>query len=103
MAHLDLHNIKIPTQWGSQSMREKLSKQGIEYNSRKRVLVCKGPREVDFGLRYQGASDQAGPNYTGLEAVDSYYTKVIIATPAEGSSPDSSAQPSPPENRPSPP
>lgn len=73
MAHLDLKNIKIPTQAGNQLIRKRLSENGVEYNIRKRVIVCKGPREVDFGLRYEGASDQAGPNYTGQEAVDSYY------------------------------
>ncbi len=73
MAHLDLQNIKILTQPGNQLIRKKLNEHGMEYSIRNRVLVCKGPREVDFGLRYQGASDQAGPNYTGQEAVDSYY------------------------------
>lgn len=72
IAHLDLQNIKLP----AQMIRKKLGDAGIEYHPRKRILTCKGPREVDFGVRYEGASDQAGPNYTGQEAVDSYYQLV---------------------------
>lgn len=74
IAHLDLQNIKLP----AQTIRKKLGDAGIEYHPRKRILTCKGPREVDFGVRYEGASDQVGPNYTGQEAVDSYYQLLPI-------------------------
>lgn len=73
IAHLDFKNIKIAGESGSQLVRKRIKEYGIEYDPRKKILSCKGPRVVDFGLRYEGASDQAGPNYTGQEAVDSYY------------------------------
>ncbi|WP_240966302.1 hypothetical protein [Pseudoflavitalea sp. G-6-1-2] len=56
-----------------------LKKNGIEYDARKKVIYCNGPRDVDFELDYEGASDLAGPNYTGQNAVDSFY-KIIIAS-----------------------
>ncbi len=73
MAHLDLQNIKIANGSDRQFVKKRLTENGMEYNARKKIISCKGPREVDFGLVYEGASDQAGPNYTGQEAVDSYY------------------------------
>ena len=73
MAHLDFKNIKIANESGSQLVRKRLRENGMEYDARKKIISCKGPREADFGWRYEGASDQAGPNYTGQEAVDSYY------------------------------
>jgi hypothetical protein len=36
-------------------------------------LRCNGPRNVAFNLRYLGADDRVGPNYTGQPAVASYY------------------------------
>lgn len=48
-------------------------KHGITYDVRKKLLICEGQRTIKFGLTFKGASDQAGPNYTGQEAVDAYY------------------------------
>ena len=75
MAHLDLQNIKISNQLSNKWVLKKFRDNGQEYNARKRMLFCKGPWKLDFGLRYEGASDKAGPNYTGQEAVDSFYAQ----------------------------
>jgi SAM-dependent methyltransferase len=50
-----------------------LRRNGLSFDSRRRRLTCRGKRPVDLPYRYLGADDQAGPNYTGQPAVDSYY------------------------------
>lgn len=46
---------------------------GFEYDARRRRIRCTGHRQVRLPFRYLGADDQAGPNYTGQLAVNSYY------------------------------
>jgi len=46
---------------------------GFEYDGRRRRITCRGRREVRLPVRYRGADDRVGPNYTGQPAVDSYY------------------------------
>jgi SAM-dependent methyltransferase len=46
---------------------------GFVYDSRRKLLRCNGPSKVAFNLRYLGADDRVGPNYTGQPAVASYY------------------------------
>lgn len=46
---------------------------GAIYEARHRLLRFEGPRDLDFGLTYLGADDRMGPNYTGQNAVASYY------------------------------
>ncbi len=50
-----------------------LRRAGLEFDSRNRRVVRRGRAEVRFGCEYLGADDQAGPNFTGQAAVDSYY------------------------------
>ncbi|MEV0996465.1 class I SAM-dependent methyltransferase [Nonomuraea sp. NPDC050202] len=50
-----------------------LRSQGLAYDARTKRIRCTGPRTLDLPYRYLGADDQAGPNYTGQPAVDSYY------------------------------
>jgi hypothetical protein len=45
----------------------------VEYERRRRLVRCRGHREVALPFRYLGADDRAGPNYTGHPAVDSYF------------------------------
>ena len=73
LAHLDLENIKIDNRSDSRWLTKKLKEQGVAYNVRRKTIVCNGRKQIDFSLVYQGASDLAGPNYTGQEAVNSYY------------------------------
>jgi SAM-dependent methyltransferase len=45
----------------------------IEYSSRKKIIQTIGGKKLKFPFRFVGADDAAGPNYTGQEAVHSYY------------------------------
>jgi SAM-dependent methyltransferase len=80
MANLDLHSLKVAGE--GQSVRRvaaDLRRAGLEYNRRKRLLICRGRKEVSLLYRYLGADDQAGPNYTGQPAVGSHYEAVKAA------------------------
>ncbi|OJW22264.1 MAG: hypothetical protein BGO49_07200 [Planctomycetales bacterium 71-10] len=76
-ASLDLHNVKIsdgkPT---GRRVAADLRRAGLDYDRRRRLVVCRGRKVVDLPHRYLGADDRAGPNYTGQPAVDSYYGSV---------------------------
>ena len=78
MANLDLNNIKIEGDKNGQYMKKLFAENQIEYNVRKRLVICKGPRVIDFNLTYKGADDTTGPNYTGQDAVDSHYSKTSL-------------------------
>ncbi len=45
----------------------------IDYSSRKHLIKFKGTGTFTVPFQFVGADDKAGPNYTGQEAVDSYY------------------------------
>jgi len=74
VASLDLRNVKIAD--GGSTVRRfaaDLRRGGLEYDRRRRLVVCQGGRAEDLPYRYLGADDRAGPNYTGQPAVDSHY------------------------------
>ena len=74
VANLDLKNLKLAD--GRQAGRRvaaDLRRASVDYDRRKRLVVCRGRRTVRLPYRYLGADDGAGPNYTGQPAVDSYY------------------------------
>lgn len=73
VANLDLNNISIANTDTENFLRDIFNKYAIQYNRRTRMLVCKGPRQLNFNVSYIGASDEAGPNYTGQDAVCSMY------------------------------
>jgi SAM-dependent methyltransferase len=50
-----------------------LRREGFAYDPRRRLISLRGSRDVHLPYRYAGADDQAGPNYTGQPAVDSFY------------------------------
>jgi SAM-dependent methyltransferase len=64
-----------------------LRRAGFEYIAGRRLLTC-GARTARKLLpyRYLGADDQAGPNYTGQPAVDSYYEPISNRHLADGGS-----------------
>ena len=62
-ANLDLANIKLEKGSAARRIPKALREAGLQYDRRKRLLI----------FSYLGADDQAGPNYTGQPAVDSYY------------------------------
>lgn len=74
IANLDIANLRLegvprPDRIFLREMR----RQGLVYDTRKKLLSCAGKKEVHFPFRYAGADDQAGPNYTGQPAVNSHY------------------------------
>src|SRR5262245_60368202 len=74
VANLDLQNLRF--QNGQSAAREIVARwrrQGLEYDRRRRLLRCRGPKVINLPFRYLGADDRAGPNYTGQPAVNSYY------------------------------
>lgn len=74
IANLDLANFRFADgKPAGRAVATGLRRSGIMYDSRRRLIKCLGPRPADFGFRYLGADDTAGPNYTGQPAVDSYY------------------------------
>lgn len=77
VASLDLHNLK--TADGKPSARRMVSdlrRAGLDFDRRRRLVICRGRKIVDLPYRYSGADDRAGPNYTGQPAVDSYYKRI---------------------------
>ena len=76
-AHLDYRNLRISCRAsaGSQIGRD-LRSLGFQYSPARRLLTLRAPASPYFlPYRYLGADDQAGPNYTGQPAVDSYYVR----------------------------
>ena len=74
VANLDLANLKFPGGRAAGRLAAgALRRCGLEYDRRRRLVVCRGRREVNLPWRYLGADDGAGPNSTGQPAVDSYY------------------------------
>jgi ubiquinone/menaquinone biosynthesis C-methylase UbiE len=73
IANLDLSNIQIENKDTEVYLLSCFKKHDVQYNRRTRILECKGPRQLDFSLTYKGANDEAGPNYTGQDAVCSVY------------------------------
>lgn len=75
VGNLDMNNIKLQGRSTSRIVAAELRRSGFDYSFRKKLIQCEGRKEPVFPFRYLGADDQAGPNYTGQTAVDSYYEK----------------------------
>jgi SAM-dependent methyltransferase len=74
IANLDLANFRYEGgRPAGRAVATLLRRNGLSYDARRRLVRCEGPCEAEFKLRYLGADDAAGPNYTGQPAVDSYY------------------------------
>jgi 2-polyprenyl-3-methyl-5-hydroxy-6-metoxy-1,4-benzoquinol methylase len=73
IANLDLKSILIGNGDAKNHIKTILKKNAVQYNARTRIVQCSGYRAIDFVVEYKGANDQAGPNYTGQEAVNSFY------------------------------
>ena len=72
VAQLDLENIElkgIADRHKATTLRES----GWLYSARTRLLIGEGRQNRSLSFRYLGADDQAGPNYTGQPAVNSWY------------------------------
>lgn len=73
-ANFDVKSININGSSKKDHLQRLFKKNGWVYNGRQKQLNRQGPATIHFGLHYLGADDQAGPNYTGQEAVCSYYS-----------------------------
>jgi hypothetical protein len=74
VASLDLRNIKLCDRPAAgRKVSGDLRKVGMEYDCKRRLLKFRGRGVFELPYKYLGANDQAGPNYTGQAAVDSYY------------------------------
>jgi SAM-dependent methyltransferase len=72
--HLDLNNLKRRDRSSlAPTIRGCLREAEIDYDARRRLITCAGPRDLEFGLRYLGGDDRAGAGFSGQPAVDSYY------------------------------
>jgi SAM-dependent methyltransferase len=74
VANLDLTNIVIQGTNTSSYLKNSFKRYGVAYNSRLKVLKQLGRVALKFDLKYLGADDEHGPNYTGQDSVTSYYT-----------------------------
>jgi SAM-dependent methyltransferase len=73
-ASLDLANLKLlGGRSGGRGATAGLRRAGLDYDRRRRLVLCRGRKAVTLPFRYLGADDQAGPNSTGQPAVNSYY------------------------------
>lgn len=74
VANLDVANLKFS---GGKDMGRKLTAElrraGLSNDPRRRRIARRGNATMELPYRYLGADDQAGPNYTGQPAVNSYY------------------------------
>lgn len=76
LANLDLNNLKLDEgRLAGKTVVRELRKSGFEYDSRKHLLIRKGRKVFTLDYKFIGANDNAGANYTGQAAVDSYYRK----------------------------
>lgn len=73
VANLDLSNVRLAGDPGGKKLVAALRGAGFEYHRRRRLVACRGRKEVHLPFHYLGADDGAGPNYTGQPAVDSHY------------------------------
>lgn len=74
VAGLDLRNLKLADgKVAGRRVTAELRRSGLEYDRGRRLIRCEGRKNLVLPFVYLGASDQAGPNYTGQPAVDSLY------------------------------
>lgn len=81
VAHLDPAHLRWNDEdaAGPHLLRE-LRAAGLRYEARRHLLTCEGPRALALSYSFVGADDRAGPNYTGQEAVASYYRRPTPCT-----------------------
>ena len=79
LANLALENVKLADEPDpGRKLVAELRRAGLEYDPRRRLMACRGRKDLELPFRYLGADDRAGPNYTGQPAVDSHYDFVMM-------------------------
>ena len=71
-ANLDRDNMKIENEDGS-PLIDALRKEGFSFSALQHLLQSDSIRNVKLPFEYLGADPEAGPNYTGQPAVNSWY------------------------------
>ena len=74
IANLDLSNIVINGTDSKAFLRKIFREYNIGYDGKKRIVKHVGGAAINFNLKYLGADDEFGPNYTGQDSVTSYYS-----------------------------
>ena len=74
VANLDLNNLVIQGDDTKAYLKTVFKKFGVLYNSRTKLLKQNGGNQICFNLKYLGANDTYGPNYTGQDSVTSHYS-----------------------------
>lgn len=74
IANLDSNSIKVEGDNKGKFVRDIFKNSGVNYSARKKIIEVRGSAQLKYDLIYKGADDKAGPNYTGQEAVNSYYS-----------------------------
>ncbi|MDB5336576.1 MAG: Methyltransferase domain protein [Planctomycetaceae bacterium] len=78
LSNLSMENIKLSDgRPVKKIVAAELRKCGLVYDATRKRVFCHGRRQIELPFRYLGSDDQAGPNYTGQPAVDSYYELLI--------------------------
>lgn len=76
IGNIDFENIRNPENKSLKSEIIKYLKEaGLNYNSKMKILICKGNKRLNFFYNYIGADEKAGKNYTGQEVINSIYDK----------------------------
>ena len=74
VADLDLSSVRLPDgRPAGRRLATRLRAAGFRYDPRSHRVSIRGRHEVRLPYTYLGAADDAGPNYTGQPAVNSYY------------------------------
>ncbi len=75
-ANLDVNNLRLQDgRSAGRIVATEFRRSGLQYDHRKKLVICVGRKLVNLPFQYLGADDQAGPNYTGQPAVNSYYNR----------------------------
>jgi SAM-dependent methyltransferase len=76
VADLDLASIRLAGgEPAARRLAARLRAAGFSYSSRRHRITRTGPADVHLPYSYLGADDQAGPGYTGQDAVNSHYAE----------------------------
>jgi len=74
IGNLDLRNIKVTDHPNSSKLlKSYFDHQKINYKARTKLLKIEGSKTIESQFDYLGADDKAGPNYTRMEVVNSFY------------------------------
>ncbi|HZT41205.1 MAG TPA: methyltransferase domain-containing protein [Chthonomonadaceae bacterium] len=74
LCHLDYANLRLTPPATLSVLGRDLRQAGFVYNRARHLLQRQGKAKVALPYRYLGADDQAGANYTGQPAVNSFYS-----------------------------